>query len=292
MLRALPVRLGLFLLLAALATCARPAPSPALWLIRDADSRIWLFGTVHVLAPDVRWRSAVVNAAFAEAETLTLETDVNANPAAFGALVRTLGAQPRGQSLSASLDAPTRALLTQQAARLRLHMEGLDGDRPWLAALELTLADAQSRGADAAFGVEAALQREADARGLRRAFLEAPEDQVHALADLSEPAQRRFLAATLAQLGRGDADDAAAERAWATGDTQALARVLDRQFAEAGPDVRAALITNRNRRWSAEIARLLEGRGDVFIAVGAAHLVGEDSVIALLRAQGIAVEGP
>ena len=64
------------------------------------------------------------------------------------------------------------------------------------------------------------------------------------------------------------------------------------QWAEAGPAVHEAVILRRNRAWADEIATRLDGSGRVFIAVGAAHLVGDGNVVDLLRARGIAVEGP
>jgi uncharacterized protein YbaP (TraB family) len=71
-----------------------------------------------------------------------------------------------------------------------------------------------------------------------------------------------------------------------------LQRQLDAQWREAGPAFRTALIVNRNRAWADEIEQRLHGAGRIFIAVGAAHLIGDDSVVALLRARGIVVEGP
>jgi uncharacterized protein YbaP (TraB family) len=67
---------------------------------------------------------------------------------------------------------------------------------------------------------------------------------------------------------------------------------LDRQWAEAGPVIHNALIIDRNRAWADAIAERLEGSGSAFITVGAAHLVGDENVVQLLRERGIAVEGP
>jgi uncharacterized protein YbaP (TraB family) len=84
----------------------------------------------------------------------------------------------------------------------------------------------------------------------------------------------------------------AMDAAWARGDVEELARLLDAQWREGGTEIHEAVILTRNRAWTNEIARRMEGSGTMFIAVGAAHLVGEGNVIALLRERGYGVEGP
>jgi len=279
--------------LLALAACAPRNDGPALWRIADADSEIWLFGTVHVLPRDVDWRSARVARAFARAETIVFETDVDSDGrAAFDALVRAEGRLPSGESLNARLAQQDRERLARIAGRLGLNMAALDQLRPWLAALQVSLAFAQAAGGDPAAGVESVLKPEAEAARKTLRYLEQPEDQIRALSTLSPEAELRFLSATLRQIE----DDAGAigeiDAVWARGDVAALAPLLHEQLSEAGPEVSAAIITDRNTRWTEEIAGMLAGEGRVFVAVGAAHLVGDDSVVAQLRARGIAVEGP
>lgn len=97
---------------------------------------------------------------------------------------------------------------------------------------------------------------------------------------------------TLRQIVDEDQSLAETDTAWARGDLQALDRTLAPQWEEAGPAVHDAIILRRNRAWAAEIAERLDGSGRVFIAVGAAHLIGDGNVVDLLRARGIMVEGP
>lgn len=277
----------------ALAACAQPAPSPALWRITDADSEIWLFGTVHVLPRDLDWRSARVNEAFAAAETVVFETDLEAGgDAAFQELVRVHGRLAPAASLRAALPEANQAQFDRITRDLNIDARQLDGVRPWLAALQLSLIFAQRAGGDPSAGVENVLGAEARAAGKRIAFLESPEAQIRALADLSPAAEMAFLVSTMRQIEEESGENDALDRAWLTGDTETLARLLDALLREAGPEAHAAIITNRNENWADQIGAMLDGEGDVFIAVGAAHLVGADSVVALLRARGIEVEGP
>ena len=283
------------LLLAALAwlcaACAPQAPGePALWVIRDADSEIFLFGSIHVLPPELAWRSERFNAAFASAEELVVETDPD--PHITASLVARFGMQPAGQTVSAQLTPERAAQLRRVAASLRLDANALDQSRPWLAALQVSLAYAVSHGHRSEAGVENVLMPEARAAGKRITHLETPEQQIRTLADLSEADQIRFLEATLDQIEHDDGSLERLDDAWARGDVAELARIEGEDLRAAGEAPYAALITRRNAAWTEEIARRLDGSGRIFYAVGAAHLVGEGGVVGLLRARGIEVEGP
>lgn len=293
-----PALLGLALALLSLgqAACA-PAPplegEPALWRISDEDSEIWLFGTVHVLPTDVRWRGPRVSAAFASAEELVTETDTSeAAAASFPALAARYGALPRGERLSDKLDEGDRARLARLGAALGLSRQAIEGSRPWLAALQLTVAAVAQRGHTAEAGVETWLAAEARRTGKRLSFLETPEAQIRVLADLPTEEELRLLSTTLRQLEEDAALPDEIDAAWARGDVAELARLLDEEWSEQGPVIHERLILERNRAWADAIAERLEGEGRIFVAVGAAHLVGEGSVVELLRARGVRVEGP
>jgi uncharacterized protein YbaP (TraB family) len=141
-------------------------------------------------------------------------------------------------------------------------------------------------------GVDAILAAEAERQGKRRAFLETAEEQVSFLADLPPEVELRFLISSLRQIEEDKDSLAEVDQAWARGDTRELARLLNGLIEEAGPEVYRAVITDRNSRWTAEIEQMLAGKDDVFIAVGAAHLVGRGNVIEQLRARGHRVQGP
>ncbi len=279
--------------LAACAPAAAPPGDPALGRIADADSEIWLFGTVHVLPPDLHWRSDRVNAAFAGADEFVTEADMwsSATRQQFPALVAQYGMLPANQTLSAQLAPADRLALARTVAALRLDAPQVDRMRPWFAALQITHAFAASEGHRSDAGVENVLAAEARALGKRMSFLETLEEQFRFLADLSPADETHFLAVTLRQIG-DDEPLGSANAAWARGDVAALEAALAPQWAEAGPAVHEAVILRRNRAWADEIATRLDGSGRVFIAVGAAHLVGDGNVVDLLRARGIAVEGP
>lgn len=272
-----------------------PAPTtePAIWRISDADSEIWLYGTVHVLPENIRWRGPRVEAAFARAEEFVTETDTGEEAAAaFPELAMRYGSLPEGESLSARLSEADRQKLARIAQDLGLAPTAIDRLRPWLAALQLTYAYAQREGHGADAGVETVLAADARRAGKLMSFLETPEEQVRVLATLSPDDEAHFLSVTLRQIEEDDETLDTLDAAWARGDVRTLTALLDAQWREAGPAVHEAIILGRNRAWAEAIAQKLDGSGRVFIAVGAAHLVGDGSVVDLLRERGIAVEGP
>lgn len=283
------------LAVAAAGSCAprAPASEPAIWRIADADSEIWLYGTVHLLPLDLAWRGPRLETAFAAADEFITETDTSdAASAEIARLAQELGALPAGETLNARLSADYAARLQRSAEHLGVDPNTLQRQRPWLTALQLSYAMATRAGHRPEAGVEAVLTPQAQTRGMRISHLETPAQQVRILASLSPDDELHFLRLTLDDIEGGADALAAMDQAWARGDVEALSALLEPQWRAAGPGVHNALILDRNRAWADAIEARLEGSGRIFIAVGAAHLVGDGSVVDLMRERGIDVEGP
>jgi uncharacterized protein YbaP (TraB family) len=282
--------------------CAEPLPAPgpatdasgpALWRLADEDTTIWLFGTVHILPPDLDWRSARVDAAFASSDALIVETDTSTRAQQrISALVQLHGMLPAGETLAQRTDSATMTRLGRVAGALEMDAQTLSRMRPWLAAMQVSLAFALNEGHSTEAGVEQVLMRAAAAQGKPVSYLETAEQQITALAGLSPAQEARFLAMSLEQIEEEpDALDDI-DAAWASGDTDALLGLTEPRMRETGAGFYAALITDRNAAWTEVLVSRLEAPGVVFVAVGAAHLGGPDSVVAMLRARGYSVEGP
>lgn len=278
----------------ALAACAAPSPAePAMWRIADEDSEIWLFGSVHLLPPGVEWDGPRWQAAFAAADEFVTETDTSdAAMQAFPALAAQYGNLPAGERLSDLLSAEDRARLTRAAAAAGIDAAALEGQRPWLTGLQLSYSYATRVGHRADLGVESVLGPRARDAGKRMSFFETPEEQIRILADLAPADEMRFLSVTMQQIDEEPDSMRTLDRAWARGDVATLDRALSQDWEAGGAAVHDALILRRNRAWADEIERRLQGSGRIFIAVGAAHLIGDGSVVDLLRERGVAVEGP
>jgi uncharacterized protein YbaP (TraB family) len=278
---------------AAPAAAARVAPQapgagPALWAIRDADSTIYLFGTVHVLRPTTAWGSAKVDAAFAGADDIWFEISNPDDQAAIIPLVQQHGISP-DRPLSSLLTAEELTALGAAAAGAGLTAAQMDIFRPWLAGLTLSVAPLIKAGYDPQSGVEMILKARADAAGKPVHGFETIDKQVGILAGMSEADQLSFLRSTLEAYDDATAELDAMVNAWATGDVATLETVSVDEMREESPAVYQALLVQRNTDWAGQIQTLLAGSGTAFIAVGAAHLVGDDSVQEILADRGVAV---
>ena len=274
---------------AALALAGPAAAEPALWAVKDADSTIYLFGTVHYLRPGTAWNTPKINAAVASASELILELPDERDPAVMNVLIRNLGFDP-ARRLSDRIPAKDRPRLAAAAKALGLQPQALEAMRPWMAAMMLSILPATKAGYAPESGVEQVLTGQAKALGAPIRGLETYEQQLRFLADLPEPVQVELLSATL-----DDIDDAVRQldaivAAWAAGDVAALDREFGEEMRRDYPEAYEVIIAARNRAWAAAIEKRLAGSGVSFIAVGAGHLVGPDSVQAELQKRGIAAE--
>lgn len=262
---------------------------PALWIVRDADSILYLFGTVHVLRPTTAWGAARVDAAFDSADQVWFEISNPDDQAAILPLIRQHGISP-DRPLSSLLTEAEMTDLNAAATAAGMSAAQLDIFRPWLAGLTLSVAPLVKAGYDPQSGVELILKARADAVGKPVHGFETIDKQVGILAGMSEDDQLSFLRSTLEAYDEATVELDRMVDAWAAGDVATLEAVsVDEMRAEA-PAVYEALLVRRNTDWAGQIQTLLEGSGTVFIAVGAAHLAGDDSVQAILRQRGVPVE--
>jgi uncharacterized protein YbaP (TraB family) len=292
---------GLGLTLQVACTTAAPVPvversatayaaEPALWVVRDADSTIYLFGTVHLLREGTQWKTPKVAAALAESQELWVEIaevgDQAASAAAMAKLVPQYGVDP-GKPLSSKLDEADRARLAAAAAKFGMPAAQLEPLRPWLAALLLTVTSIQKSGYDPNLGVDVLLSRAAKADNKPIRAFETVEQQLRFFADFPPEIELQFLKQTLEDLDEGSAMLDQLSSAWAKGDLQTFDRLFAGEMRQQNPALYKVLIYDRNEAWAKAIQERLKGSGVSFVAVGAGHLAGPDSAQARLQARGI-----
>ena len=262
---------------------------PALWVIRDADSTLYLFGTVHVLRPTTAWGSARVDAAFASADQVWFEISNPDDQAAVIPLVQQYGLSP-DRPLSSLLTPAELAALDAAATGAGATAAQLDPLRPWLVGLTLSVAPLVKAGYDPTSGVELVLKARAEAAGKPIHGFETIDKQIGMLAGLPEADQLAFLRSVLESYEDATTELDQLVDAWATGDVAAIERLGVIEMREESEAMYDALLVRRNTDWAGQIQTLLAGSGTVFMAVGAAHLAGEDSVQEILEARGVDVE--
>lgn len=282
---------GMGALAAAVATAAPAAAEPAVWTVRDADSTIVIFGSVHVLPRGLDWRPPVLDAALKTADDLWFETDLSGDRDAESHLFAIReGTMPGQAGLIALLTPEGRGRLDRVCARLGLAPAALDGLKPWLADITLSVAALAAQGVGVNDGVERSLL-EAAPQAARRTF-ETREAQIGFFAGAPLADQLASLEDTLRQLDEDPDYYDRLIRAWTAGDAKGIEALGLEPLKRVSPVLYDRVIAQRNRRWAEAIEQRLAGAGRTVIVVGAGHLVGDDGVPALLRARGIAVEGP
>jgi uncharacterized protein YbaP (TraB family) len=280
--------------LAAVALAVAAAPhaaraAPALWVIKDADSTIYLFGSVHVLKSTTVWKTDKVAKALADSADVTFEIDPSADPASQQPLIASLGLDP-AHPLQGKISPADYQRLTVQADAAGLPMQAIGMMRPWLAAVTMTLAPLQKAGYDPLSGVELKLAAEAKAAGKPVKGFETTEQQLHYLADLPEAEQIAMLRSNLddAEKGAAELDSLVAD--WEAGDQTALTHHLIDDMKTQYPVLYEKLIAGRNRAFADDLKARLAGSGVSFVALGAGHFVGPDGVLTELAKRGIKAE--
>jgi len=276
------------------AAAARPAAelpdaNPAMWVVRDEDTVIYLFGTFHML--DGRpWFNDEVRAAFDASDELVLEARLPDNPAELQPLLVRYAVDPQGRLLSQRLTAEQHAALGSALTAANVPAAAFDPLEPWFVAISLPGIVGQQRlGIRAEHGPETVLSAAARERGIEIGELEGIEWQFRLFDGIPDELQLAMLGQSLDNIDSIADQLAPMLAAWSTGDVDSLIEMLNGNNRD-NPDLHRLLFTQRNATWAAWIAERMARPGTVFMAVGAGHLAGDDSVQAALEARGIASE--
>jgi uncharacterized protein YbaP (TraB family) len=272
--------------------------APALWKFGDADTTIYLFGTIHALPPHYEWKDARLSKAMASADTLVIETLIDKDPAALAKLFPP--PDPGLPPIIERVPPKDRAAFAAQLRKSGISQAWLDHMPTWQATFVLMGAMMKDLGIQRDSGVEnsitpgfeppaAGAPLPEGAKPKKIEALETPASQLALFADLSEADQRELLVSMVTGHGNAREDYARMLRAWARGDETAIAKTFaDDQ--DLTPHLREVLLRRRNANWTQWLKARLDTPGVVFVAVGAGHLAGPMSVQHMLEQQGIRVE--
>ena len=273
-----------------LAVSSLAAAAPPMWLASDEDTRIYLFGSVHILPKDTQWRTPALDDVLDEADAVYFETSLDmADQQAMAAETMKLGLVSGGTRLLDRLDTDEKAIVTDAAREAGIPLSGLNIWKPWMATNLLTTSFAAKQGFDILSGVDVVLQGEL-AYGEQR-FFETIDEQLHFLADMPEDQQITALVATARDLKERPDMLIGLVDAWSAGDVESLRAALSDSLDTMDANWDETLLHQRNVRWVAELEDVLKNEpGTFLVVVGAAHLVGDNNVPSLLADAGIKVE--
>jgi uncharacterized protein len=278
-------------LAAALALTGGVRADPAAWRVTDgAGGELQLLGSVHYLRDSDYPLPAIVDALYDGADALVMELDLDdIDPLESQSAFVGAALLPNGIRLGDILTPTVYGLAERRARELGIDLRLLEPFEPWLVAITLLNGGMVQRGFDPDSGVEQYLLAKARADGKEIYGLETLATQIAVFDALPAAEQEALLEQTLLELESPDAAIEEMVDAWRDGRLEALTEQLRREFADF-PQLYAAIVVERNEAWIEELERMLGDGRRYLVVVGALHLVGEHSVVDLLRTRGLTVE--
>jgi len=260
---------------------------PALWAVSDADTTIYLFGTIHLLPSDLKWRTPRLDQAMTSSQELVVETIIDdKNPTKLMSAMASIGLAKGLPPIAERVPPVKRAALKAAIKKSGVPEPAYNAMKTWMAAF--LLLSNQFRDLGLSGGVEGVLRNDFIARNKPIGELESNLEQLSFFDRLPESAQRNLLEGALEE-------DTAVKRefggmldAWSRGDVNGIARTFDHDLS-GSPEMRDSLIRQRNSNWSKWIERRMTQPGEVMVAVGAGHLAGRHSVLEMLRKDGYTI---
>ena len=274
---------------AAAAPVAVTDADPALWVVKDEDTTIYLFGTVHVLKLGLGWFDEAVKTAFDASDQLMLELVMPEDQAEAAKVMIPLAIDQSGKTLSSRLDPDQLKAYQAAMASVGLPVAQFDMFEPWFPAITLSVLPLTKLGYDPEQGAEKQLTGFAKAVSKPVAGLETLPEQLGFFDTLPETQQVAFLNAVVKDLDQLGPQLDKMVLLWAKGDPDGLAVAMNESLA-ATPELAKTLLWDRNARWADKLKARMDHPGTVFVAVGAGHLAGQHSVQDYLKERGLTVK--
>ncbi len=266
-------------------------PKHCLWLVETPlNKAIFLLGSLHVLKSDAYPLAKAINEAYNQSQKVVFETDLEAmmNPAVLAKMMA-MGLYPEGQTLFQNISDEMGSSLKKKMVDLGMPMEHFGRFRPWFMAVTLTALELKRLGFSPEYGIDLHFYGKASSDEKETGFLEPVEFQLELSGNMNAHDQKAsfFQSPEQHDVAAQMADDML--KNWKKGDADSLYSILFKSFEEF-PQIENRLLLRRNIDWVKKIEALMAEDKNIFIIVGAGHLIGPGSVVALLKEKGYKVK--
>jgi uncharacterized protein len=289
------LRLVVAVALAAASVAASAAQQPRtaarsfMWKATTGQGVVYLVGSVHMLTKDYYPLAPALESSFTDSDLLVEEVDLAemlSPNTQFSLLAR--GMLPAGQTIETVVSPATLALVNARVGSLGMPLAALQQFKPWFLAMTLMAVEWQKAGFDAELGLDKHFYDRAvmDAKAVQG--LETTDYQISRFDGMTKSQQDHFLAESLKDLDTETASVNKVAEAWKAGDAPTVERLVLQDLKD-DPEMYQRLLVERNRNWLPKLVALFTRPGHAFVVVGAAHLVGPDGLLAMLKAKGIRV---
>jgi hypothetical protein len=262
-------------------------PRPGLWLLADEDTKIYLFGTTHMLAPGFKWRSPALDRVASAADELVVETyEPPGSEADAAFLLSILHEEP--VPVLERVPPEHRAALAALLDRHKMPLDNASFLKTWMLAIMLGYAEElEGWGVDEledAPGVEDVLEEQFRKAKKPISSVESPEAGLDAFDALPEAEQVKLLLEIVAPAKDTKEQEARSDELWAQGRYE---EAYARDMEDFPPVLFEGLVVKRNAAWTEWLEKRSKQPGTVLFAVGAAHLAGPESVQIMLAKRGL-----
>jgi uncharacterized protein len=259
----------------------------SLWKVQGKSNAVYLLGSIHVLKSDFYPLPQPIEDAYKRSGIVMFETDFAEMAASQGKLLKA-GMLPPNETLSQHVSGETYALVQSYLRENVGSATMLDQFRPWMASVTLLTVELMKLGYDPQQGVDRYFFDKAQRDKKRLDSFESVDFQLGLFQGLTKAEQDQMLSESVREAKDIKGEISEMVNAWKTGDSKALDKLIVQEMRDY-PDVHKKLLLDRNERWMAKLVEQLAGKEDVFVVVGAAHLVGASSVVDLLQKKGYRV---
>jgi uncharacterized protein len=260
-----------------------------IWRVERAGKTGWLVGSIHMLTPDFYPLPDSMQNAFRKSVTLVEEADLDEmSSPAFMQLVMSKAMYPEGQTLETQLTKETYRLVSERLAKAGLPIEAFQRMKPWTIALTLVAMELKRGGFDPALGLDKHFHDQSKDAGKQFRALETPAEQIEYLEKLSPDLQDALLRESVDETDSELSQVKAIASAWRAGDAGTIEQIMLRPMKEE-PGVYRSLLVDRNVRWMPKLEACF-ATDSCFVVVGAAHAIGPDGLVTMLKQKGYTIQ--
>lgn len=272
-----------------------PANHPhMLWRVQNDSHTVWILGSIHMADSNLYPLAPAIQAAFDQSPALAVEINVTEDSLAseVNNQIVSHGVLPSGQTLKQKVGSRLWNRLDSALTAMGESSHSFQSLQPWLAALQISNLAIMNTGIDPQLGIDVVLIAAAHETQKQVISLETPSQQIGVFAEMPDSTQILYLERTLDEAMETPALMDSLFYYWRCGDAQGLEHLLlDTELNQPEfSDLKNDLYTQRNHHMAQAVEGFLKTGPTIFMVVGTAHLLGEDSVIEILKNHGLSVE--
>jgi uncharacterized protein len=257
-----------------------------MWSVQGPKSKVFLLGSMHMFKATAYPLDPRIEKAYQSCPRVVFEADLEGTGTdEIRDMMLKLGTYHDGKTLSKEISEKTYVLFKDRVEANNLEVEQFDTYRPWFAALSIATVELKRLGFTAQNGLDAHFSKEAASDKKKMIYLETPRQQLDMLANAFPGKEEDLLKQALEEIAVLEKASTEMVQAWKAGDAARMEAFTHKSLKEF-PEVEKKLFTERNKAWTIRISRLLSQEGDVFVVVGAGHLVGKGGLLEMLKAKG------